>query len=382
MKYYNKRKLFITKTLDHLISIFIKKPKEKDEIKLDKEPQKILICEYFLLGDLIMAMTSIKAIREKYKDRKIDLLGSEYARDLLSQEAIFNEVATFKCPWAYNDYSLTNIISLIKILIRMRKANYDLAIDCRGDIRNNALLYLIGAKRRVSYDISGGGSFLTDIVAYDNKLDHQTEDNEHLVKSMGIVINDNIEIIKLTKQEECNAKNVIAGLGINANKMLIGIHPGAGKEKRLWPTYRYKKLIDLILKENDADIIILSGKTDEKVAKEIKNNFAQKVHYVSNMKIRALAAIMACCNIFIGLDSGPTHLALAMGIPTIALYGPNPPDFVGPYKPRAKCRSIFKDGLDCRPCLRNECINKINGISACMEAIYPEEIITNIKNII
>lgn len=377
MRRYNAHKLKIAKKIDRILSLFVKMAQHNSNInKLSS--QRILICEYFLLGDLIMALPAFRAIRNKFPYSKLILLSSKYGGQLVGPENIFDEIITFKCPWAYYDHSLRNIFSLLGLIIRLRKYKFDLAVDLRGDLRNNLLMHLIGAKRRVGYDVAGGGPFLTDIVPYNASLRHQAEGNNEIAAFLGAKIENLSPSIELRDEEKTEARRRLKDIGVDHDALLIGIHPGASKKEKLWSVDKYVEVMRFLVDEHKAQILLFTTKKERPFALEIARHFSSGVHLLADLKLRDFAGVLKSCDLFLGLDSGPTHMAEAIGVPTIALYGPNSPEFAAPYKPKARFLSIYKDNFGCRPCEYGSC-GKIGQRPTCMEAISSQEVASMLK---
>ena len=117
----------------------------------------------------MMATSTLQAIRRGFENSKITLLAAPFAKDLKENIPWVDKLITFRCPWSpmFRDYSLQSFKDAWKTLTRLRTDKYDLAIDLRGDFRNILFMYLTGAKRRVGYDITGGGCLLTDVVPFE-----------------------------------------------------------------------------------------------------------------------------------------------------------------------------------------------------------------------
>jgi ADP-heptose:LPS heptosyltransferase len=264
---------------------------------------------------------------------------------------------------------------MLKLLRKIRRQRFALAIDLRGDMRNNFLLWLTRAKCRVGYDIAGGGAFLTDIIPYDQPARHQAEGNDRVAVYFNAKVGYGERLIHLSQNEKNAALKLFEANGITGSRPIIALHPGASKNEKLWPLSNYRKLIVALLKKHDFDAVMFSRD------KELDLSGLQNVHCLNVPSLRQFAALVSYCRLYVGLDTGPTHLAALLGVPVIALYGPKSPEFAGPYRTRNAVVTLFDKSFDCRPCEYGKCVKIGSGEKTCMESISVERVLNNVNKL-
>ena len=155
---------------------------------------------------------------------------------------------------------------------------------------------------------------------------------------------------------------------LNDKKPLIAINPSARWVKKRWPAASYSALINQLIKELKAGIIIVGSKDDIPIAEEIKSLVNERIYIATGKtSIKRLSALLEKVNLLITNDSGPMHIAAALGTPVTALFGPTDPELTGPY---GRGHVVLRKNLDCSPCLRRPCTK---GKPVCMEMITVEE---------
>lgn len=326
-------------------------------------PRRILVIESHLLGDVVMAIPALQALRQRYAGSHIALVSGPWAKELLEGQRLVDEFVEIRFPWSTYVYSPSNLRTVFSELVKLRKQPWDIGIDLRGDIRNIFFLYLTRAIRRVSYDFTGGEYLLSDVFHAPPELMHVIEFNAFLIQQLGCQSITRKPSLFVTDGEIKNARNILPRANDGEKKVVIGIHPGASKPLRHWKADRFAKLADLFLADHNNRVLLFQGPTDEAVVAKIVS-LMNHVPTIITQPLRILPAILKCCDILVGLDSGAVHIAAAVGVPTVVLFGPAEPERV---KPITDLTSIvIKEGYWCRPCDQVHCVQPENN---CMDAL-------------
>jgi len=176
--------------------------------------------------------------------------------------------------------------------------------------------------------------------------------------------------IFLQKDDMYFGDNFIKDRIADPQKMLIAIHPGSSSRQKCWPVESYAELLLWLNKEMNVQPLIVSGPSDIEIIEELKVRVKESFILVDHLPLPHLAAVIKRCNLFIGNDSGITHLAAALGTRTIAIFGPTDPNIWGPRGEQVK---ILCKGIPCSPCLpdtRRNCLSQI-----CLEKVSTKDVI-------
>lgn len=311
------------------------------------QPKKILFIEIWGIGDLIMGGSAFRRMKEAVPDAKIFLLSKEFAREVFKEEYFIDKYFLYDFPWTKfkGKYAFWkwDWKGLFKLIRRLRNEKFDLILDARGDIRNNLLIFMIRAKRSLGYDWTGGGYLLTDPIRIKNDGIHRTDAWDNLLERVGV---DNcIGDFKLTVSDEEKewARNLLDIKGFRKDDLLVGVHPGARTKTRRWPLERFTAITEYLIGKDGVRPVVFIEPDD--YGEEI----SAKIRCVKlKLTLRQFIVITSSLKLLVCNDGGAMHIAAALGVPVIAIFGPTNPVWFGP---KGDGHKIFiKDGIKCRPC--------------------------------
>jgi len=313
-------------------------------LKINKdEIRRILVIKFGGIGDVLMSTPVLPNLRAYFPDSKIDYLTLIKNRDVLMDNHYIDRVLTY-------DAKIDKSYDLIR---HIRNKEYNLVIDLYCNPRTAFLTYITGAKYRVGFKFRGRN------YAYNIKgigrggIVHNTDFN------LDALINANIPIVSKKLNLSVNvvheefAEKFLSDNNIQ-NENIIGIAITGGWESKRYKIKDYIELIKLVSAKYKVKFIVLWGTKQELIeAREIKSNTDGNVFIIPDSSIRYLAAIIKRCNVIIGNDSGPLHLAGAVEVPVLGIYGPTNPDLQGPYGEQNV--TVQNTKLECLHCNLLEC---------------------------
>ena len=198
-----------------------------------------------------------------------------------------------------------------------------------------------------------------------------------LLDKFEIKYTDKIPKIYLNDEDTLFSDNFTKSSIKNSEKMSVAVHPGSGSKQKCWHIEYFADLITWLRDEMRANVFVVSGPADYKIVERLKLKLKGSFFIVENLALPHLAAVIKRCNLFIGNDSGITHLASAVGVPTIAIFGPTNPAIWGP---RGKMVKIIYKELQCNPC---EEVERVNCVSKdCFINITVEDVIGEVKQVL
>ena len=344
----------------------------KETIKVYKEVQKalkILVIKISALGDVILAVPSLRALREKFPQAHIAVLTAQVYRLVLARCPYIDEVLEFP-------FRSKGSQGLWRESSCLRKADFDIVCDLQNNRKSHMLAYLSGCNRRYGYD-NGKFSFLLNKKAKDKGP--VLSPVKHQARTLALLGIDSVrEDLELTPgdDDEIWARDFISRQRKNESTTLIGINLGSSAA---WPSKRWplEKIAVLLDKIYDAGMeVVLTGKgKDRRLIKKLsqlcKNPF---VDAVDKTKVMQLACLIKRCSVYITSDSAPLHLAYAMKTPVVALFGPTDSRrhaLAGPEQ------VVIKKDLACSPCYKRRCRDH-----RCMNEITPEEVFKAVKRLL
>jgi ADP-heptose:LPS heptosyltransferase len=305
----------------------------------------------------------LRALRANFPDAKITLLAKPHAEVLLANSDLVDEIIAFDFPWTAFSGKLRpsryRPREFRKVLRRLRSGNFDVSLDARRDIRSNVITYLAGARRRIGYDFGGGSHLLTDVLPSGTQNDHKISDWLALLEPLAVERRRGFSpSLTVTEKEKDVARQRLATLGLSTERLIVGVHPGASHAVRRWEANRFSAVIDRLSADRRVQIILFEETTGDASA-IVPRNPVPRIR----SDLRGFMALVTQCDLLLCSDSGPMHIANALGTPVTALFGPQRREWYGP---RGDQDSVVQvDEMPCRPCF-DACIY---ATPHCMEGI-------------
>jgi lipopolysaccharide heptosyltransferase II len=326
-------------------------------------PRSFLVVELWGIGDVVLSTTLLRALRANFPDAKITLLAKPHAEELLANSGLVDEIITFDFPWTAFSGKLRpsryRVREFRKLFRRLRSGKFDVSLDARRDIRSNVITYLAGARRRIGYDFGGGSHLLTDVLPSGSQSDHKTSDWLALLEPLDIGRSLGFSpSLTVTEQERDTARRRIGALGLSTEKMTVGVHPGASHAVRRWDSDRFSAVIDRLVADRGVQIVLFEEKKGDSSEITPRSHVAR-----IQSDLRGFMALVTQCDLLLCSDSGPMHIASALGTPVTALFGPQRDEWYGPRGDQD--RVVQVDEMSCRPCF-DACIF---ATPHCMEGI-------------
>lgn len=304
----------------------------------NSEIKKILCIKPRGIGDIILSTIVLENLKNYFKESEIHYLTEEFAKEAVITNPLVIKVLTLKRD--------DSIISIVK---KIRKERYDVIFDFWSNPRTAQLTFFSGARLRVGYGYRGRK------FAYNNKAMvgrgdvHSAEHNLELLKIIGIPIISRKIKFYIDSESEKFANSLLK----SKKNILIGILPSGGWNSKRCPKEKWIEIIKVLRNKINSDFLILWGKDDKNDAEFIALNSNDVAKLAPETSLLQMAAIMSKCDLIIANDSGPMHLAAALGVPTLGLFGPTDPKKHGPYSENSDY--VILSDLHCIICNKLEC---------------------------
>jgi heptosyltransferase-2 len=238
----------------------------------------------------------------------------------------------------------------------LRSRQFDLAILLQNAFEAALLAAIAGIPYRYGYPTDGRGFLLTHRVARPPALfqSHQVEYYLQLLRPMGFPITTEAPVLYTTAAEDQEAAARIESFGVLSGQPIIGLNPGStyGTAKR-WLPERYAEVAERLAAEYRAHVLIFGGRGEEALGRVIAGMLACPHTVLSGRTtVRQLMALVKQCRLFITNDAGPMHIAGALGVRVVAVFGPTDPRTTAPF---GMSHELVRQTVDCSPCLLREC---------------------------
>ncbi len=333
---------------------------------------RILILGIRSLGDTVLVSATINSIKQKLPDVEVDFLGdSRYVPVFYSHPWIKRIYSVFRDDVAKTKGFFEKILTFYNLVKKIRERKYDIAIDLFSGPRSAILSYLSSAPLRIGEDKrkSLRGYLYNKRVNFSKGVIHVVNQHLLLVEAALGKLKPMPTKLFLTEEEKIFSRKFLEDLDIKTG-IKIGIFPSSGWKNRNWPAENFARLVNLLFKKYRAYILIFGGKKDKVNINKLVSHINVPFYKIDNLvSLRQLMALIKTCDLFISNDTGPMHLAVALEVPVIALFGPQTPLKYGPWMPKKVV--VFYKKLPCSPCQQFTDNCKDN---KCMKAIKVEEV--------
>jgi lipopolysaccharide heptosyltransferase II len=356
------------------------------------EIRRILVLRLERIGDLVMSLPALRAIRQHLPLATIDLVVGSWNAELARCVEGIDRVETMDMPWLARDAGGDGWPALLGQARGWRAREYDLALNLEGDIRSNLLMSLSGARWRAGFGMAGGGPLLDDDVVFDPES-HTAVNGVRLVNTAcgstagnrawpveGLDAAARLPRAALIVPQAAHAEADARLRGATAHepgRPLVGLHTGAGRAVKEWPAARMAEVGAWAVRERGATIVLTGSPADRAAADEMRRALppgAAVIDTVGDAPLLTLAAVLSRLSLFITPDTGPMHLAAVLGAPVVALFGPSSPERWGPLSPDAR---VVRVDLPCSPCnrVRNPPARCQGHTPDCMDGILVDRVI-------
>ncbi len=320
---------------------------------LDK-PQKILVRATNWIGDAVMSLPALEALHARFPKAEIVMLSKPWVSELywkhpaVTRQIVYDPAADHR-----------GVRGFWRLVQQLRAEHFDAAILFQNAFQAAWVAWLAQIPVRVGYDREGRGSLLTEAVhpprpaAYGHQAYYYLE----LLFRAGLIEQPeslNEIRLELERGEENWAAKHIDALGLRGPRFLVGLNPGAsfGPAKR-WPPERFADLADRLIGALHADVLIFGSREERPLAETIASEMEHTpIILAGETTLRQFMALLARCRLIVTNDSGPMHLAAALGVPVVAIFGSTDERTTGPVGSRAR---VVSQHVPCSPCGLREC---------------------------
>jgi len=324
---------------------------------------KILIRVPNWIGDSILARPAIESIADSFPEAELWLSAAEWVKDLFSSDGKIAGVVLL--PPA-NDLK-----SVRAAARKLRAQRFDIGILLTNSLGSALLFLLAGIPQRWGYAGDGRRLLLNRAVRSTdrNAPRHQVHYYLDLVTGLGLKARPAGLLLTVPEEERERTRRFLEELGVGPRRPLLILSPGAsyGPAKR-WPASRFAALASLFQERKDAAVVVIVSAAESDIATEISSPLNKKpLILTGKTTLLQLRGLISLAHLFVSNDSGPMHLANALRIPVVGIFGPTDPAVTGPFEQPA---AVVKKDVPCWPCSYRKCPYD----HRCMNRIDPEEV--------
>ena len=348
LQIYDSRERAMVAAADAVLAVAVAAARPFRRRRKPVSARRILLLRLERIGDLVMALPGIAAVRALAPSARIELVVGSWNAALAGAIPSVDQVHTLDAQWLARDGGGLGLPLLLKAASAWRRNDYDLAINFEPDVRSNLLIAAAGAQWTAGYRSGGGGPLLDEALEYD-PASHTSDNARRLVET----------VFAATAPPPTQPLIVIPSGHVERARLLLGaarrpvvaMHVSGGRPVKQWDPARFADVACRLVAGRQATILLTGSATDrpliERVVRELPPGSAIDATHQADLLM--LAALLDASELLITGDTGPMHVAAAVGTPIVAVFGPSDPRR---YAPRGPHDRVIRVDLPCAPCNR------------------------------
>ena len=329
---------------------------------------------------MIHTLPALWSLRAHFPDAHITWLVEDSAADLLIGHPAVNRVlVSHRKSWLKElragriPRALSGFVGFVR---ELRDTRYDLVIDFQGLLKSALWVALARGVRKAGF---GEGMehaeysylALNERVPAVNMNQHAIDRSLLLLKGIGVPAVDVRYTVPISVQHESDAVTLLHACGVRGEDRMVAINPMARWPTKLWDAGSFAALADR-LEDEGIHVVFTGGPSDKPVLDEISRLMRRQNRRLDGKtSLNQLAALYRRAQVVVTTDSGPMHLAVAVGTPVVALFGPTAPWRTGPYGPG---HIVLRADLSCSPCFKKQCLTTVYEERACMKRLTVDQV--------
>ena len=348
-----------------------------------KIQKRILVLRYRFIGDTILTVPFFRNLRRAEPDAHIAWVMAPGSADVVQgipyvDEIIYWDPVTIHADSRGKHRSLMSKLAFIR---EMRADRYDKVYVLKRSFSSALLAFLSGAPQRIGFNTEGRRFLLTKGVPYRSEQ-HEVLSFLDVLRADGVPVTDDYLEAWITPDEARQADELLRAEGAPTKTGLLALHPFASYPEKSWPLEKYAEAANRLKQAEGLTPVIFGGGRDVELRNRFRDLFPEgSIDLVGKCNLRISMAVLKRCVVYIGNDSGIMHLAAAVGLPLVAVFGPTSPDRFGPWSKGAR---LVSNKFPCSPCrlkFFTECEPSPQGRPNCLETIAVQQVLDEVEKL-
>jgi heptosyltransferase-2 len=340
-------------------------------------PEKILVIRFSSLGDIVLTTPVIKSLKQKFPQSQIFFLTKSQYHDLLENDPDIFSLIKYDPKERHKGIS-----GFLKLVKELKTLNFDLVVDLHANLRSFLIRHLLKTKLKIKYD----KRWLARLLLVHFKFIHvesiHTVDSYlKALKKIGANSSVKDKEIFLDQESENFLKDFLVEKNIEKDDIVVGIHPGARWETKRWNEEKFTQVCRILNQKPKVKIILFGDRNDQELIEKISlGALNRKLFKAVNLPLNKFMSLIKRCDCFVTNDSGPMHMASALGVPVVAIFGSTHPKLG--FSPLGPESIVLTADVKCSPCSlhgEKKCHKKSR---LCMDLIEPEMVMDAVERLL
>jgi heptosyltransferase-2 len=326
------------------------------------------------VGDAVLTTPALRAVRKNFPDAEISILAKPWVAPIFYNNPDIDHLLLYDTAGRHMGW-----VGKVRLSKALRKGKFDLAVLFQNAFEAALLAYLAGIPNRLGYDTDCRRVFLTHSIKMEawRKEIHEIDYYGGILEGAGFNLDGRDLTLVVSEEDRGRANQILMRHDIPLRERLMGISPGAtyGSAKRWFPG-RYAALCDRIHKSHGGRVIVFGGPGEETAGDQVAESMQYPcINLSGKTDLRQAVALIERCQVFITNDSGLMHVAAALDVPLVAIFGSTNPITTGPSSSRSR---IVRAPVPCSPCLKPRCPED----HRCMKEITVDMVYSVVKELL
>src|SRR6185295_12484745 len=289
------------------------------------DPRNILVIDFGQLGDVVLSLPALGAIRKRFPRARITVAVGKPGAEVVSLSGFANETLVVDRVALRDGFKPLSVFRVFKIVKDVRARRFDFVIDLHSLSETNLLGFLSGAPKRLFSRRPGRSlDYLANFhprppVETDHRQRHLIDRYLDVLLPLEIEKPDRLPTLKTRPSDATSVERILRKARADAGSPLVGLFPGAGHASRRWPLEQFASLADFLIRNDQVRVLVFLGPEEDAIVNDIRRQFPASSIILDRLTIPQLAAAQARLAAFVSNDTGPMHLASAVGTPVVLL---------------------------------------------------------------
>ena len=296
------------------------------------DPRNILIIDFGQLGDVVLSLPALRAIRKRFPLARITVAVGKPGAEVIGLSGYADETFVVDRVALRDGFKPLSIFRVFKIVQDVRRKKFDFVIDLHSLSETNLLGFLSGAPKRL-YSRRPGRSldYLANFqprppIETDHRKRHLIDRYLDVLIPLEIEKPERLPSLKTTPGDDAIISRTLSKARADAGAPLVGLFPGAGHPSRRWPLEQFASLADFLIRNDQVKVVVFLGPEERALIRDIRQQFPPSVVILDQLTIPQLASAQARLAAFVSNDTGPMHIASAVGTPVVLLLDKRAPE--------------------------------------------------------
>ena len=296
------------------------------------DPQNILIIDFGQLGDVVLSLPALRAVRQRFVSAQISVAVGKPAGAIVKMSGYADDVIEVDRVALRDGNKPLSILKMIRLARDVRRRRFDFVIDLHSFSETNVLGFLSGAPNRLFARRRGRSlDFLANFnpkppVEEDNRTRHQVDRYLDVLKPLSITDVSRSARLRTDPADDREIDRLLKKSRADSGAPLVGLFPGAGHESRRWPLEKFAQLAEVLIHSDQVRPIVFAGPEERQLVSQMRSMFPPETLIIDRVTIPQLAAALARLAVFVSNDTGPMHIAAAVGTPVVLLLDRRAPE--------------------------------------------------------